>query len=219
MASIFDTVSKVVFSKIPIEEKESKLVTLGLSQREINAVLAEVRNNLKKEEGKQRLAQRIQKQNRNKSTTSNGLLKCLAIRQPWATLIAYGIKDVECRNEMVPPCNRFLIAASGTKEPWDILGPDEEAIVREYQAKGVLPPYKEWPTSAIIGYVDIDRVTYDPVDSIWAADWPGIKYVLKNAHVFREPIRGKNKGTPFFYNVEGIDEENMPEVITVNFER
>lgn len=146
---------------------------------------------------------------------SGGHMKCLAIRQPWATLIAYGIKDVECRNEMVPPCNRFLIAASGTKEPWDILGPEEEAIVREYQDKGILPPYKEWPTSAIIGYVDIDKVTYDPVDSIWAADWPGIKYVLKNAHVFKEPIRGKNKATPFFYNVEGIDEEHMPEEIDI----
>lgn len=201
---------------ISLKEKKVKLRSIGLHEHEINKGLSE-------EKFKQELAAIQARKERQKLARKNPkkiegpYMKCLAIRQPWATLIAYGIKDVECRNEMVPPCNRFLIAASGTKEPWDILGPEEEAIVREYQEKGILPPYKEWPTSAIIGYVDIDKVTYDPVDSIWAADWPGIKYVLKNAHVFKEPIRGKNKATPFCYNVEGIDEENMPEVIDVKW--
>lgn len=142
-------------------------------------------------------------------------MKCLAIRQPWASLVAYGIKDVECRDRMVPPCKRFLIAASVTREPLSRLEGEERDIVNKYMRKGILPPYEEWPTGAIIGYADIDKVTYDPVDSIWGRDWDGIKYIIKNAHVFKEPIRGKNKATPFFYNVEGLDPDNLPETIEV----
>ena len=37
-------------------------------------------------------------------------MKCLSIQQPWATLIAYGIKDVENRpdRKLIPP-QRILI--------------------------------------------------------------------------------------------------------------
>lgn len=137
-------------------------------------------------------------------------MKALAIRQPWATLIAYGIKDAECRDRMVPPCNRFMIAASSTKEHFKNLHPYVQKVILQYQEQGVLPPYEQWPTKAIIGYVDIDHYTFGSVESVWGKGHGGIKYVLKNAHVFDEPILGKNKATPLFYNVEGYDEENMP---------
>lgn len=140
-------------------------------------------------------------------------MKTLAIRQPWATLMAAGIKDVECRENMVPPCKRFFITASTTRDAKrleDVLPNDLLEEVNGYIRNGQLPPYEEWPTGAIIGYADIDKVTYDPVDSPWAQGHEGIKYVLKNAHMLDTPIYGKNKATPFFYNVDGYDEEHLP---------
>ena len=139
-------------------------------------------------------------------------MKCLAIRQPWAMLVACGIKDVENRNAMIPPCKRFLIAASVTRDAKDLRDCFDSHgynLITNYIKKGILPPYEQWPTGAIIGWVDIDRVTHDYVDSPWAAN-DGIMYVLKNAHLFDTPIYGKNKATPFFYNVEGIDENHLP---------
>lgn len=144
------------------------------------------------------------------SDNASGKMKALAIRQPWATLIAAGIKDVECRENMVPPCKRFLIAASSTKLPWSAMTRAEQLIAQQYIDAGLLPPYEYWPTKAIVGYVDIDRVTYDDVDSIWARGYRGIKYVLKNAHILDEPIYGKNKATPLFYNVDGYDDKHLP---------
>jgi hypothetical protein len=40
--------------------------------------------------------------------------------------------------------------------------------------------------------------------------------VLKNAHMLDEPIYGKNKATPFFYNVDGYDEEHLPPAHKIN---
>lgn len=144
-----------------------------------------------------------------KANTDNHM-KALAIRQPWATLIAYGIKDVECRSNMRPSTKRFLIAASSVKEDYSIFSAEERKVVESYIAKGILPPYSQWPTGCIIGYADIERVTYDPVESLWAKEWDGIKYCLTNAHLLDEPITGKNKATPYFYNVEGYDDEHLP---------
>ncbi|MCQ2257937.1 MAG: HsdR family type I site-specific deoxyribonuclease [Bacteroidaceae bacterium] len=143
------------------------------------------------------------------SDTQEGVMKALAIRQPWATLIVKGIKDVECRDKMVPPCKRFLVAASATKEKWSDLDSYTKKIIKEYQAKGVLPPYNEWPTKAILGYVDIESYQYGPTKSVWGRDNYGINYLLTNAHEFKEPITGKNKATPLFYNVEGLDLANI----------
>ncbi len=139
-----------------------------------------------------------------------GSMKALAIRQPWASLIACGVKDVELRESMTPPCKRFMIAASGIKERLEYLPPFVQDAVNKLIENGVMPPYEYWPTKAIIGYVDIERVTYDDVDSIWAEGHYGIKYVLSNAHVLDEPVYGKNKATPLFYNVDGYDDEHLP---------
>lgn len=152
-----------------------------------------------------------------KANTDNHM-KALAIRQPWATLIACGIKDVECRSNMRPSTKRFLIAASSTKEDYSILDGKEREIVDSYIKKGVLPPYSEWPTGCIIGYTDIEKVTYDPVDSIWGKGWDGIKYCLTNAHMLDTPIMGMNKATPYFYNVEGYDDDHLPAAHKVELE-
>lgn len=219
MSGIFDKMREIVAMSISIEEKEEKLREIGLTEKEISQALYYERFKQQQEADRLRKEKRLASMRSHESKkTGSPSMKCLAIRQPWATLVVAGIKDVELRTAMVPPTSKFLIAASATRDGKcleDIMNDEELSIVEPYLASGALPPYEEWPTSAIIGWVELDRVTYDEVDSPWARGYDGIKYVIKKAHMFKEPIRGKNKATPFFYNVEGIDEDNMPEVMDI----
>ena len=158
---------------------------------------------------------------KNKAPNRIRQMKCLAIRQPWVMLIAAGIKDVECRDKLVPPCKRFLVAASKTRDAKrldEVLDGQLLDEVNGYIAKGILPPYVQWPTGAIIGYVDIKEVTYGDVASPWGCGVDGIKYVLKNAHMFNKPIYDKNKATPLFYNADGYDNRHLPasQVVTLD---
>lgn len=137
-------------------------------------------------------------------------MKTLAIRQPWASLIACGVKDIECRDAMPTKCRKIFVAASSTKVPWNELPPFVQDTIQKLEAANILPPYEQLPSKCIIGHVDIVDVTYDQVESIWGRDWDGIKYVLRNAQVLDEPLYGLNKATPYFYNVEGYDDEHLP---------
>lgn len=137
-------------------------------------------------------------------------MKTLALRQPWASLVVCGVKDIECRDSMPTKCRKIFVAASGTKEPWNALPDMVKTVLTNLEKAGKLPSYDKLPTKCIIGYVDIVNVTFDPVKSIWGRGHNGIKYVLENAHEFDEYIYGKNKATPYFYNTEGYDENNLP---------
>ena len=137
-------------------------------------------------------------------------MKTLALRQPWASLVVCGVKDIECRDSMPTKCRKIFVAASGTKEPWNELPDMVKNVLTNLEKAGKLPSYDKLPTKCIIGYVDIVNVTFDPVKSIWGRGHYGIKYVLENAHEFDEYIYGKNKATPYFYNTEGYDENNLP---------
>lgn len=146
-----------------------------------------------------------------KNAADGPVMKCLAVRQPWAQLIVTGIKDIECREAMPAPKKpKVFIAASGTKLRWDDLPDWIQDIYMKYEKKGVLPAYDKLPVKCIVGYVDIVKSSFDPVESIWGNDWEGMKYTLRNAHVLDEPIHGKNKATPYFYNVDGYDENHLP---------
>ena len=137
-------------------------------------------------------------------------MKTLALRQPWASLVACGVKDIECRESMPTKCRKIFIAASGTKLPWNELPDMAKDVLTQLEKAGKLPSYDKLPTKCIIGYVDIVTVTFDPVESIWGRGHNGIKYVLENAHELDEYIYGKNKATPYFYNTEGYDESSLP---------
>jgi len=137
-------------------------------------------------------------------------MKTLAIRQPWASLIACGVKDIECRDSMPTKCRKIFVAASGSKLPWNELPDMAKNVLTNLEKAGKLPSYDKLPMKCIIGYVDIVNVTFDPVESIWGRNHDGIKYVLENAHELDEYIYGKNKATPYFYNTEGYDENSLP---------
>lgn len=218
MASFREQVQAIAHSAKSLDERIKELRALGLTKSDVEELLHQELYKKQNADEAARLKRRAENVNKRieksaKKTIISGKMKCLAIRQPWATLIAAGVKDVECRDNMVPPCKRFLVAASVTRAARtldEVLDGKLLEEVNGYIQRGILPPYKEWPTGAIIGYVDIDKVTYEEVESPWGANHDGIKYILKNAHMLDAPILGKNKATPFFYNVEGYDEQHLP---------
>ena len=129
-------------------------------------------------------------------------MKLLTIKQPWASLICLGIKDVENRtwrqNSLIG--ERLLIMASKKEENMDSTNNRWREEYQRLIADGIVPPLNELPKGVIIGYVDV--VSIDEVhDSIWAADSSHLKYVLTNPHLFQTPLPGVH-GQPRSINYE-----------------
>jgi hypothetical protein len=147
-------------------------------------------------------------------------MKTISIQQPWASLVACGVKDVENRTtRMVTPPKRLLIHVGTTSRikiedfPMCWFLPVENAeILGQYK------PELESIKSAIIGYVDVVDIV-DDSKSVWAqysepGDKPTLHYILKNAHLFREPILGV-KGKLGIWDYPDIDENNLPETVEI----
>lgn len=121
-------------------------------------------------------------------------MKTLSIKQPWASLIAHGIKNIENRTWASKYRGRIYIHASATyaaKELQSLLTYEQfNAIPNNLQnefLRGI------WKRSAIIGEVDIvDCVINHP--SIWAQQSGGqfnkpiYNWVLANPVLYDEPI-------------------------------
>ncbi len=137
-------------------------------------------------------------------------MKTLSFQQPWASLIAAGIKDVENRSWNTEFRGKFLIHASSKRvtKSFEFELPIEWTTeILNHEAYGNIPDIRELPTSAIIGYVELEDVV-ENADSVWAA--PGqLHWKLKNAYMFDEPITGVN-GKLHFFDYPGIDENNLP---------
>ena len=137
-------------------------------------------------------------------------MKTLSIQQPWATLIAAGIKDVENRTWRTSYRGKLLIHASGKKVPKSIYEqlPLEWAnLIYNAAYMGNISNLNELPTGAIVGYVDLTDCV-EKTDSIWDGGPDCIKFIMKNAFTFDEPIRDvKGKLNIFEFPIE---EENLP---------
>ena len=127
-------------------------------------------------------------------------MKVLSIKQPWASLICAGIKDVE--NRTWKPKNnpgKILIHASCKKAPFKQMSEDIKAEIYNAQLWGWIPPIKELPKSAIIGYIELNGFSND-FRSIWAHE-QSVKWIIKNAFLFKEPIKNI-KGKLNLFEVE-----------------
>ncbi|WP_324069845.1 MAG: ASCH domain-containing protein [Flavobacterium sp.] len=129
-------------------------------------------------------------------------MKALSIKQPWASLIAHGIKDIENRSWKTNFRGRIYIHASGKQAgSYDELLNDEQK--KEFKEKhDRITLEKQHYFSAIIGEVDIiDCVINHP--SIWAEkseyeqvgpyltyknDKPIYNWVLANPVLYEKPI-------------------------------
>lgn len=128
-------------------------------------------------------------------------MKTLTIKQPWASLIVSGLKDIENRTWKTNFRGRVLIHAAKcpVKEGWDAL--NKIQLKEVFGHKDALYGDKEeLPQSAIIGSVDIvDCVQNHP--SVWAEKgvW---NWVLANPVLFEKPIENV-KGKLSFWEYEG----------------
>lgn len=143
-------------------------------------------------------------------------MKAICVRQPFASLICMGIKDVENRT-WSPKINpgKILIVASQAKVPGNFL---EKNMIENSTAMnnaimmGNFPDFDKLPTSAVIGYVEIEEFAKERPDSIWA-DFPDPKnffWKLKNAYVFDEPQLLGFKGKLNVFDIPEISEDNLP---------
>lgn len=114
-------------------------------------------------------------------------MKAISIKQPWASLIAHGIKDVENRTWKCPKKyigQRVLIHASMVgRKTYSI----PERLFNNSKVFSIIES-KELPKGAILGSVVIaDCVQNHP--SVWAEKgcW---NWVLKDAILFDKPIEG-----------------------------
>lgn len=143
-------------------------------------------------------------------------MKALTIKQPWASLIAHGIKDVENRTWRTKYRGRIYVHVSAAKfigkaHPFT---PLQLSVCQNAQQNGLLPELNKLPYSAIIGEVDIvDCVLNHP--SIWAEKSETAKagnqefykkgsvtwnWILANPILYDEPIlnvKGKLSFWPY----------------------
>ncbi len=137
-------------------------------------------------------------------------MKVITIKQPWASLIVHGIKDIENRTWACPKKyigQRVLIHAS-TKpdnEPYRIFN-DEQANAIDGCVMDVVGFYKQ--TGCIIGSVEIIGCTINH-HSIWAEKTnyykkPVYNWVLAKPALYENLITAKGKLS--FWDYPGIKE-------------
>lgn len=129
-------------------------------------------------------------------------MKVISIKQPWASLIAHGIKDIENRTWKTKFRGRILVHVSGPTK--------FNADFTDDQAKLIGPIIKtaidgSMPFGAIIGEVDIINCVQNH-PSIWAERNKGIwNWVLTNPVLYNEPILNiKGKLSIWNYEFENL---------------
>lgn len=133
-------------------------------------------------------------------------MKAITIKQPWASLIVHGIKDIENRTWPCPKKyigQRVLIHASANKkEGWCLNGIQGSAL-RRSESCLYSTDYDNLPFASIIGSVEIvDCVQNHP--SIWAEK--GVyNWVLANPILYAKPIKNV-KGKLSFWDYPSIKE-------------
>lgn len=116
-------------------------------------------------------------------------MRALSIIQPWASLIAVGIKDIENRTWRTNYRGEFLIHASAKRLPagWTALTSEQyAAATRLVNPYGKENDVKQLPVSAIIGKARlVDCVLNHP--SVWAEKgvW---NWVLADVQLFSTPV-------------------------------
>lgn len=145
-------------------------------------------------------------------------MKAISIKQPWASLIAHGIKDIENRTWKCPQKylgQRVLIHASKGKGDGWVLNEEQGLKLQMHPSNLRSTFYDDLPFGAIIGSVVIsDCVQNHP--SVWAEKgcW---NWVLKDAVLFEKPIQNVKGKLSFwnydFYYVKNIFYEQKNEMI------
>jgi hypothetical protein len=140
-------------------------------------------------------------------------MKALSIKQPWASLIAHGIKDIENRTWKTHFRGRIFIHASAKKVHVDFSLEQTSMIygTELFPDTGHNFAHKKFPVSAIIGEVEIiDCVinhesiwaesTFEPIDeSEGYPQKPIYNWVLTNPVLYEKPILNVKGKLSFWY--------------------
>jgi len=124
-------------------------------------------------------------------------MKTITIKQPWASLICKGIKDVENRTWPTKFRGRILIHAA--LKDFDF----RNSMTSEYQREFIKEIKKPYIKGAIIGSVEIIDClkSKDSLHKAWG-DMYCFHWVLANPILFPEPIPAKGKLS--FWDYPGI---------------
>ena len=147
-------------------------------------------------------------------------MKALSIIQPWTSLIAVGIKDVENRTWRTNFRGEFLLHASAKRLPdgWDVLTDEQKkAVERLIQPFGTVNDVKLLPVSSIIGKATlVDCVQNHP--SVWAEKgvW---NWVLKDVVLFDRPILNVKGKLGFWEFDDSLLADAKPCVATTIYSR
>lgn len=139
-------------------------------------------------------------------------MKTLSIRQPWASLICAGVKDVENRTWAPSEAyigQKILIHAGGTKVPKNFLNtiPFEwVSAIQNATRYGWIPRNEVMPTGAIIGYATLAGFRKE-TDSLWDGGEGQIKWLFKDPYLFDKPIPAKGALGLFDF---ALDEDDLP---------
>lgn len=133
-------------------------------------------------------------------------MKAISIKQPWASLIAHGIKDIENRNWRTHFRGKIYIHASKQRAFYPseyplFLNESQLKTISSFDKNGVRHiDYKEGFTSAIIGEVEIvDCVINHP--SIWAEKTEVIGKTIENEILYNgKPIYNWVLANPVLYD-------------------
>lgn len=130
-------------------------------------------------------------------------MKAITIKQPWASLIVHGIKDIENRSWRTNFRGRVLIhsSAKGDIAKFGCLQPNRRLKVLNTPMSHIC--FNDLPFGSIIGSVEIvDCVQNHP--SIWA-DKGAYNWVLANPVLFKKPIPAK--GRLSFWEYDNLSED------------
>ena len=136
-------------------------------------------------------------------------MKTITIKQPWASLICEGIKNVENRTWKTSVRGRVLTHAASQSWDWDKLinYMTYMGTLGAFTAKWTRKWLSNLHTGAIIGSVEIVDCVINH-DSIWAeksidGDKPTYNWILANPILFDKPIPAKGKLSFWEFDMEG----------------
>lgn len=144
-------------------------------------------------------------------------MKAITIKQPWASLIVAGLKDVENRTWKTNYRGRVLIHAGvSKKEGWNLTA-NQQMCVAKSNKELSKTKFEDLPFGAILGSVEIvDCVQNHP--SVWAEQgmW---NWVLKNPKKYDNPIEGVKGKLPLLEYEGGEPEEEKEKELKMEVER
>ena len=146
----------------------------------------------------------------------------ICVRQPFATLLCSGIKDIENRKYSTDYRGRLFITTGVNDYINDVLNdPNYDMLVAPYVERGIIPPLESLQKSALIGYVDLVDCVLEPVNSFWSrgawADGHNVNWIIKNAYIFDEPQMVGTKWMLNLFDIPELDPDNLPPAHKVEF--